>query len=78
MSYFSGGFLGEIAVRRVVQVALLAGVMVDDVHLPVVVDPEAPHDDVMDSGGDFPPGEVTSCLCKLQVSYTCQQHDHLH
>ena len=62
---------GEVAVRRVLEVAPVPGAVVHDVHVPVVVHPQLAHDDVVHRGRDLAPCVVVVGLGETQVSYAC-------
>ena len=60
MSHLPEDVAGEVAVGDVLEVALVARLVVDDLHVAVLVHPQSTHDDVVHRGGHLPPREVVA------------------
>lgn len=73
--HLSRNLPGEVGVRYEPEVTLVLGDVVDDLHLPVVVHPQSPYDDVVHGGGDLAPRVVVSGGGKEEVGDT--ERDHL-
>lgn len=54
-SHLSLGILAKVTIRYIFQMAFVSGNMVHYVHIPMLIYPQFADDDVVHSGGHFPP-----------------------
>jgi hypothetical protein len=73
-TYLSGRVLRKVAVRGVLEVTLVSRRVIGDVHLPLVIHPQAPHNDIVHCRRHLPPGVMAAGFCEGQMCNACKQH----
>ena len=68
-THLFGHFPGEVGVGDEFEAALVAGLVVDDLHFPVIVQPQLAHNHVVHCRGHLAESVVVACN-KLLVSKT--------
>jgi hypothetical protein len=67
----------KVRIRNELQVTLVVGGVVDDVHLAVIVHPELAHDDVVDGSGHLAPGVVKLVAARVDEKVGRAERDDL-